>query len=407
MRNARYRVLVVNSHPIQYAAPLFRLMAQHPKLDPLIAYCSLQGAEAGVDPEFGVPVAWDVPLLEGYPWVHVPNRSPLPGLGRFWGLINPGLWKLVRTGGFDAVMTHTGYLYLSYWILLAAAKSTQTPLLFATDVTSLHPRDAKRWKGWIKPLLVPRLFRLPTTITAASQAGLEFLRGLGIPEERLVLTPFVVDNDWWARQLPRVDRAAVRARWGVPESSPVVLFCAKLQPWKRPLDVLRAFARANVADAFLVYAGEGPQRAELEAEAAALGVSGRVRMLGFVNQSQLPGAYRAADLFVLPSEYDQCPVVVCEAMLCGTPVILSDAIRGRLELIDPGKNGFVYRCGDLDALAAILREALPDRERLQEMSAAARRRMETYSPREYIEAIVLAIEGAVESSTRLEVEAVR
>ena len=94
-------------------------------------------------------------------------------------------------------------------------------------------------------------------------------------------------------------------------------------------------------------------------------------------------------------------------MLCGTPVILSDAIRGRLELIDPGKNGFVYRCGDLDALAAILREVLPDRERLQEMSAAARQRMEHYSPREYIEAIVQAIERAVESNTRLAAEAAR
>lgn len=79
-------------------------MAQHPRLNILVAYCSLQGAKPGVDPEFGVEVVWDIPLLEGYPWVEVPNKSPRPGLGRFFGLINPGLWELVGKGSFDAVV---------------------------------------------------------------------------------------------------------------------------------------------------------------------------------------------------------------------------------------------------------------------------------------------------------------
>jgi hypothetical protein len=57
-----------------------------------------QFAESGVDPGFGVEVAWDQPQLDGYPWVHVPNRSPRPGLGHFFGLFNPGLWKIIREG---------------------------------------------------------------------------------------------------------------------------------------------------------------------------------------------------------------------------------------------------------------------------------------------------------------------
>ena len=89
MQGNKYRVLIVSSHPTQYSVPLYRLMARHPKLDILVAYCSLQGAEKGFDPEFGIEVAWDIPLLDGYPWVYVPNRSPRPGLWRFWGLINP------------------------------------------------------------------------------------------------------------------------------------------------------------------------------------------------------------------------------------------------------------------------------------------------------------------------------
>lgn len=96
MVETQYRVLIVDAHPVQYAPPLYRRMAQHPGVEILVAYCSLQGAERGIDPEFGVEVAWDLPLLEGYPWVQVPNRSLRPAIGRFFGLINSGLWKLVR-----------------------------------------------------------------------------------------------------------------------------------------------------------------------------------------------------------------------------------------------------------------------------------------------------------------------
>jgi glycosyltransferase involved in cell wall biosynthesis len=370
-------------------------MAQHPVLDIQVAFCSLQGAEPGIDPEFGVEINCEKRLLEGYPWVLVQNRSPRPGLRRFFGLLNPGLWDLIRSGGFDAVAVFTGYMYASFWITAAAAKVYRKPLLFGTDITTLRPLDEKAWKARLKPVLAPLIFRMTDVLGVGSTAGQDLMRGLGIPEERIVLTPFVVNNDWWTDQALYVDRAAVRQKWGVPADSPVVLFCAKLQPWKRPLDLLSAFARANVAQAYLVYAGEGPLRKQLEAEALALGVADRVRMLGFVNHSQLPEIYCAGDVLVVPSEQDACPVVVCEAMLCGTPVVLSDEVKGRFELVTHGKTGFIYPCGNIEELAALLRQALEDRERLRLLGVAARQRMETWSPHENVEAWAGAFETAV------------
>ena len=81
----KYRVLLIASHPVQYASPLFRRLAADPRLDIEVAYCSMQGAESGRDPGFGIDVAWDVPLLDGYAWHQIPNRSPCPGIGRFLG----------------------------------------------------------------------------------------------------------------------------------------------------------------------------------------------------------------------------------------------------------------------------------------------------------------------------------
>ena len=389
-------MVFVCSHPVQYMAQLFRGMAQHPKLDIMVAYCSLQGADRGVDPEFGIELAWDVPLLDGYPWVLIQNRSLRPGLGRFWGLLNAGLWKLVRTGEFDAVVIFTGYLYATFWIGAAAAKLHRKALLFGSDAHELRSRGQQVWKARFKKWFWPRLFRLADIVIVPSSRSVQLMCSLGIPPERVVLTPYVVHNNWWLERAGEVDRAAVRREWSVPECAPTVLFCAKLQPWKRPQDLLRAFARASVPDAYLVYAGEGPMRPELQAEAANLGVAERVRFLGFANQSQLPAVYRASDLLVLPSEYEPFGVVVNEAMLCGCAVAVSDRVGAGYDLVRPGETGFIFPCGDTDALAQIFREVLPARARLEQIGASARRRLESWSPRENIEAMVQAIERAVQ-----------
>jgi glycosyltransferase involved in cell wall biosynthesis len=394
MSEDRYRVLFVATHPVQYAAPIFRQMSVHRQLDIQVAYCSLQGAEGGTDPEFGVEVKWDIPLLEGYPWVLVSNKSPRPGLARFFGLVNPGLWSLIRSGDFDAVVVHTGYVYLSFWIALAATKFYRVALLFGTDAHSLASRDGKKWKSALKRLVWPQLFALADVVIVPSSRSFAMMRDLGIPDGRLALTADVVDNDWWTKQAQGVDRRAVRVGWGIPEDAPVVLFCAKLQPWKGPLDLLRSFAKANVPDAHLVYAGDGPLRKEAETLASSLGIRARVHFIGFANQSQLPAVYSASDLLVLPSHHEPFGVVVNEAMLCGCGAVVSDRAGAAYDLIQAGRTGYVFRCGDVDALAEILSRVLRDRRKLAEMGESARIRMETWSPRENIEALLDAVRAS-------------
>jgi glycosyltransferase involved in cell wall biosynthesis len=362
-------------------------MSKQPKLDIVVAYCGLQGANPELDPDFGMVVAWDIPLLEGYPWLAVPNRAFRPGLGRFFGLINPGLWKIVGGGGFDVVVILTGYMYATFWIAAAAARAKRLPILFGTDAHGIESRDGSSWKKRVKKWLWPRLYRFAD--------GVNLMQSLGIPPERIALTPYAVDNKWWIEQAANVNRSAVRAEWRIPDDAPVVLFCAKLQPWKRPHDLLRAFAKANVEGSYLVFAGEGPLRADLEVEAKTLGLAERLRFLGFVNQTGLPLVYRASDLFVLPSEYEPFGVVVNEAMLSGCPVIVSDKVGARFDLIRSRETGFVYPAGNVEALAILLEELLPDKERLREISNMARERMADWSPEKNIEGMIGAIETAL------------
>ncbi len=368
-------------------------MARHPQLDFHVAYCSLRGAEAGHDPEFGRSVKWDIPLLDGYAWTHVPNRGS--GSESFWGLYNPGLWKLIREGHYDAALCYTGYPRATFWISYVAAKLSHTAFLFGTDTITLSPLDGREWKRSVKRLLWPLLFRLADQVIVPSSGTRDLMLSLGIPEERITLTPYVVDNDWWVAQSTRVDRESIRASWGVSRSDTVFLFCAKLQPWKRPHDLLEAFRKADLSNAFLVFAGEGPLRTSLEKEAARLGISDRVRFLGFVNQTQLPAVYTASDLLVLPSVYDAFGVVVNEAMLCGCPVIASDRVGAARDLVMHGRTGFVYPCADVDALARVMRQSVSGELSLSELSRAAGARMESWSPRENIQGTLSAVVRAV------------
>jgi glycosyltransferase involved in cell wall biosynthesis len=398
MPDRRYRVLAVATHPVQYMTPIFRRMARHPSLDFQVAYCTLRGAEAGHDPEFGANIQWDVPLLDGYSWTHVPNRGS--GAESFFGLFNPRMWKLIRSGKYDAVLCFIGYVRATFWMALLAAKLSKSAFLFGTDTTTLAPRDGRSWKTTFKKILWPRLFRLADQVLVPSSGTRDVMLSLGIPGDRVTLTPYSVDNDWWMQQASQVHRNAVRASWGAGPDTTVVLFCAKLQLWKRPADLLRAFAKANIPDALLLFAGEGPLRSQLESEAASLGVASSVRFLGFVNQSQLPAVYASADLMVLPSEYEPFAVVVNEAMCCGCPVVASDRVGAARDLVAPVAPQFVFPCRDVGGLAKILTGVAADRARLQSVARAALAHIQTWSPERNIGATVEAIRIGVTHAGR-------
>ncbi|HKM65879.1 MAG TPA: glycosyltransferase family 4 protein [Candidatus Acidoferrum sp.] len=336
---------------------------------------------------------WDIPLLEGYQWEEIANRGS--GADSFFGFYNPGLWKLIRNGKFDAVLCYLSYRCASFWISYSASKLARSVFLFGCDQNSLEPRDGRAWKRPFKKLGWPLLYRLADQVVVSSNAARSLIISIGIPEQKVTLTPLTVDNDWWCAQAEKADRGAVRAAWGANSFTFVVLFCAKLQPWKRPLDLLRAFAQANLSDAILVYAGDGTMRHELEKEATALGVGERVRFLGFQNQSQLPAVYSAADLMVLPSENEAFAVVVNEAFCCGCPVVASDRVGAAKDLIAPVDPYLIYPSGDVRALSTLLSELCRDRGRLRELGRAAKHRMASWSPQDTAAGTAAAVGAAL------------
>jgi colanic acid/amylovoran biosynthesis glycosyltransferase len=120
-----------------------------------------------------------------------------------------------------------------------------------------------------------------------------------------------------------------------------------------------------------VIAGEGPERASVEALIRNLDLQNEVRLLGHLSQQQLAARYLTADVVVLTSRSEGIPLVLMEAMAYGTPV-LAPAITGMPELVFDGKNGFLYRPGSLEDFVARVELILRSESALGPLCRAAR-----------------------------------
>jgi glycosyltransferase involved in cell wall biosynthesis len=168
-------------------------------------------------------------------------------------------------------------------------------------------------------------------------------------------------------------RADLRRELGLDPGARVVLSVGSLSRQKAQQVLLEAFARAtSPADpARLLLAGEGPLRAALEERIHALGLGGRVLLLG--PRRDVADLMSAAELFALSSEREGLPVTVLEAMRAGLPVAATRA-GGTGEAVEDGVTGRLVAVGDAAALGAALAELLGDAGARAAMGAAGRAR---------------------------------
>jgi glycosyltransferase involved in cell wall biosynthesis len=163
----------------------------------------------------------------------------------------------------------------------------------------------------------------------------------------------------------------LRRRYGLAAGRPLVLSVGRLSQEKRLGVLLDAAARTDPAIQVAV-AGAGPDEPRLRAHASSLGVTARVRFLGFVPEADLPGLYRLADVFAIASEAELQSLATLEAMATGLPVVAVNA--GALgELVRDGENGFLVSPGDAAGMAARLDQLCGDPAGRRAMSAVSAR----------------------------------
>ncbi len=350
------KLAVLATHPVQYQAPLWRAIARDGRFELKVYFASRHGQSVALDPGFGKAFAWDIPLLGGYDHEFLPSaRIPiLPG--PVANLYPKGLTDRFRTEKFDAALV-LGYATGAAWAGMRAASRTGTPVIMRGESHNQGRRHSPRES--VKGAVLKRLLERIDGFLAIGTWNKEYWLSFGVPEEKIRIALYSVDNDYFRLRLEDEpeEPERLRARWGAAPDDVVFLHCGKLIPVKDPLTLFRAYADLDGRREHLVIVGAGPLETELREFARARGLE-RIHWEGFVNQSRLPFYYRAADVLVLSSVVEPWGLVVNEAMACGTPCIVSDRVGAGPDLVVRPGAGRSFPAADAVGLGEILEESM-------------------------------------------------
>lgn len=389
----RRRVGFLNSHPIQYAAPLYAYLNRSDDIEPVGLYLTDFSLRGDVDRQFGRAVAWDIDLLEGYEHRFVQRDWRTARPDRFWSLKGRGLWSAIGEARLDALVVH-GHSFLADLVALAAARARGIPVFYKAETNLLLERT--RLKAAVRPAALKALFSQVHGFLAIGSRNRQFYRSLGIDESRIFFFPYTVDNARFLRsaELTSDRREQIRSELGLASGVPVVVYASKFTARKRPGDLVRA-ARLLTGQGHelqLLLIGTGEEEAGLRALAAE---EPRLNIVfaGFRNQTELPALLAASDIFVLPSQNEPFGLIVNEAMCAGLPVVASEEIGSVADLVLPGENGFTFAAGDVEGLADALRPLLADPERREAMGRRSREIVARWSYRENFEGLRAALES--------------
>lgn len=385
----RLRIGFLISHPIQYYTPIFRALAG--LCDLTVFFAHRQTAEQQASAGFGVAFEWDIDLLSGYRSKFLENVSRHPSTERFAGCDTPGIAREIAEGRFDAFVV-PGWGFRSYLQAARACRRAGVPILVRGDSQLVGQR--RLIVRIAKFLLFARMLRRFDGFLYVGQRNRDYLLHYGAARDRLFFSPHCVDNDAFASASAAARQMASAGSHPAAKAKRI-LFVGKLVGRKHPVDVLRAAAMLEKQGipVEVAFAGSGELESVLRDTARELGVA--TIFHGFVNQSEMPAVYASCDVMVLPSDgLETWGLAVNEAMACGVPAVVSDAVGCGPDLIEEGVTGATFPEGDISSFARALVTAITlDRSRTQQELAA---RMQIYSP-------LGAAKGIVQAATALAV----
>lgn len=181
-------------------------------------------------------------------------------------------------------------------------------------------------------------------------------------------------------------KATVRKKLGMYGS--VIVTAGRLVPWKGIKELVEAMPSviAEIPDAELVVAGDGPQEKEIRDRSKEIGIGDKVKFTGRLKQSDLFDYVKAADVFALNTGYEGQSHQILETMALGTPVITT-AVGGNPETIEDGKTGILLKWNDKEAFARSIVEVLRDRAYSQSLSRAAKKSVARFTDEAMLDSI--------------------
>ncbi len=273
-------------------------------------------------------------------------------------------------------------MQVSLWPLTAAAIVARKLAGVKTRVVvSDHAALSRQYHGFARTLLkwsTRALYPMADAriiVAAAARDDLAVLSGLAPESIEVIYNPV-------AAPPPAGEGPGVEPMWG--DAKQRLMTVGTLKDQKNHALLIRAFARVDRAlGATLMILGQGPLLGRLREIAEEEGAADRILFPGFTVDPW--PYYRAADMFVLSSDYEGYPLVLLEAMRCGLQIVSTDCESGPREILDGGRYGALVPCGDADAFAAAIEQGLNRRIEPELLRARAEELSGTDTSARYLE----------------------
>lgn len=375
------KLAIITTHPIQYNAPLFKMLSSRGKIAVKVFYTWGQSKNKVFDARFGIERNWDVPLLDGYDYEFINSTAKNPDSNRFFGIINKGLYHRLLNEQFDAVLIYRWSLW-SHFLLMQ--KSGKQPLLFFRGDSHLLQKPAG-WKLLLKKWLLRFVYRKVDVAFATGFYSRDYFLFSGLKPQQVMIAPHAVDNVFFSkdRLIKEAEALQQRRQLGIPDDAVVFLYAGKFYGVKQLHLLINAFKNIQPSGSYLLLVGNGEEEASLKALAAD---HPRILFQPFRNQSAMPVVYRMGDVFVLPSKSETWGLSINEAMACERPVIVSDQCGCVPDLIVQGETGFIFQSGNAVELQQLLLK-FPDRASSQKLGKQAAAYIQQFSLQRIAETI--------------------
>lgn len=274
----------------------------------------------------------------------------------------------INNGGFPGAISCNA-------AALAARRAGVAGIVYVVNNLAMGYQRPTRWTD--RPVDRRVVDSVSSFVTGSHAAARRLAAVAGVAPARLQVIPNTV-----VPVTPTGDRAALRQMLDLADDEPVALVVARLERRKGHAVLLRGLAAVAGRDWALLVAGDGPERARLERQAAELGIADRVRFLG--HRRDVADLLAVADVVVLPSiGQEDFPIVTLEAMAAGRAVVAT-RVAGSEEQVVDGETGRLVPPGDERALASAVMEVLADTDGRAAMGAAGRRRFVDHYDRDAV-----------------------
>lgn len=365
-----FRLGVVFTHPTQHHGPLWRKLSEQPNISITVLYLSDENQGNGDRELGGNAQPWDVDLLSGYEHKYLKDLSGKVPSAQQKSAISPELITLLTPENFDAIFMQS-FVNYSYRLTALLCRLRGIPLIMQNDATIMSDGRYSRSRRIVMSVLYPWMLNFADYWLSCGDHNEIHLRHYGVPDQKIMRGCHPIDGERFEKSIAQGqdEIQQIRQKLAWDEDTIIYGLAGKYIDRKNPFEFIEGIVKAHQRDPRIrgIMIGGGDLESEINKRLAVL--SGEVLNLGFVNQAKIPLYYAAMDVFVTTSWIDPHPLVVSEAMISGTPPILSDRCGnwGYNDTVRHRYNGLVYACGNIDALADAILE-MADLETRKEYS---------------------------------------